>query len=36
MEMEEEEHSIVPIIKRNLTPDDHINKNGISSYVLVD
>ncbi len=34
-QMGESEHCIVPIFKRNLTPDDHINKNGINSYVLV-
>lgn len=27
---------MVPIVKRNLTPDDHTNKQDVDSYLLVD
>lgn len=30
------EQNLVPVIKRNLTPDDHINKKDVDSYLLVD
>ena len=36
LEQVEEDHSIVPIFKRNLTPDDYLTKNPVNSYVLVD
>lgn len=32
----EDETNIVPIVKRNLTPDDHVNKKDVDSYLLVD
>lgn len=30
------EKNLVPIVKRNLTPDDHTNKQDVDSYLLVD
>jgi hypothetical protein len=35
-EEETKEQNLVPVIKRNLTPDDHLNKREAESYLLVD